>query len=77
MELDNRVEVYCTKLDQSTNAFDRYYVTRGDKVVHIWPIMGRGCAKGAVNALVDPWRPNMSRIERLRIARVALLASVW
>jgi D-serine deaminase-like pyridoxal phosphate-dependent protein len=43
-KLGERVEVYCTNLDQSTNAFDRYYVTRGDAVVDVWPIMGRGGA---------------------------------
>jgi D-serine deaminase-like pyridoxal phosphate-dependent protein len=25
----------------STNAFDRYYVTKGDQIVDVWPIMGR------------------------------------
>ncbi len=40
-KLGDRVEIYCTNLDQSTNAFDRYYITQGDKVVDVWPIMGR------------------------------------
>jgi D-serine deaminase-like pyridoxal phosphate-dependent protein len=39
--LGDRLEIYCTNLDQSTNAFDRYYVTQGEKVVDVWPIMGR------------------------------------
>ncbi len=43
-KLGDRVEIYCTNLDQSTNVFDRYYVTRGDKVVDVWPIMGRSGA---------------------------------
>ncbi len=42
LKLGERVEIYCTNLDMSTNAFDRYYVTRGDQVVDVWPIMGRG-----------------------------------
>jgi D-serine deaminase-like pyridoxal phosphate-dependent protein len=41
LELGDRVEIYCTNLDMSTNAFDRYYVARGDQVVDVWPIMGR------------------------------------
>jgi D-serine deaminase-like pyridoxal phosphate-dependent protein len=40
-KLGDRVEIYCTNLDQSTNAFDRYYVTQGERVVDVWPIMGR------------------------------------
>lgn len=43
-KLGDRIEVYCTNLDQSTNAFDRYYITQGDKVVDVWPIMGRSGA---------------------------------
>jgi D-serine deaminase-like pyridoxal phosphate-dependent protein len=42
--MGDRVEIYCTNLDQSTNAFDRYYVAQGDKIVDVWPIMGRGGA---------------------------------
>jgi 3-hydroxy-D-aspartate aldolase len=41
LKLGDRVEVYCTNLDMSTNAFDRYYVARGDQIVDVWPIMGR------------------------------------
>jgi len=40
-KLGDRVEIYCTNLDQSTNAFDRYYVAQGDQIVDVWPIMGR------------------------------------
>jgi D-serine deaminase-like pyridoxal phosphate-dependent protein len=43
-KLGDRLEIYCTNLDQSTNAFNRYYVMRGDKVVDVWPIMGRSGA---------------------------------
>jgi D-serine deaminase-like pyridoxal phosphate-dependent protein len=42
VKLGDRVEIYCTNLDMSTNAFDRYYVARGDQIVDVWPIMGRG-----------------------------------
>jgi len=43
-KVGDRVEIYCTNLDQSTNAFDRYYIAQGDKIVDVWPIMGRGGA---------------------------------
>ncbi len=43
-KLGDRVEIYCTNLDQSTNAFDRYYIAQGDKIVDVWPIMGRSGA---------------------------------
>jgi D-serine deaminase-like pyridoxal phosphate-dependent protein len=43
-KLGDRLEIYCTNLDQSTNAFDRYYVAQGDKIVDVWPIMGRSGA---------------------------------
>jgi D-serine deaminase-like pyridoxal phosphate-dependent protein len=41
LKLGDRVEIYCTNLDMSTNAFDRYYVAKGDQIVEVWPIMGR------------------------------------
>jgi D-serine deaminase-like pyridoxal phosphate-dependent protein len=41
VKLGDRVEIYCTNLDMSTNAFDRYYVAKGDQIVDVWPIMGR------------------------------------
>ena len=44
LKLGDRVEIYCTNLDMSTNAFDRYYVAKGDQIVDVWPIMGRGGA---------------------------------
>jgi D-serine deaminase-like pyridoxal phosphate-dependent protein len=40
----HRVEIYCTNLDQCTNAFDRYYIAQGDKIVDVWPNVGRGGA---------------------------------
>jgi len=43
-KLGDRVEIYPSNLDMSTNVYDRYYVTRGDRVVDIWPIMGRSGA---------------------------------
>jgi len=43
-KLGDRPEIYCTNLDQSTNAFDRYYVAQDDKIVDVWPIMGRSGA---------------------------------
>jgi len=43
-KLGDRLEIYCTNLDQSTNAFDRYYIAQGDRIVDVWPIMGRGGA---------------------------------
>ncbi len=44
LELANRVEIYCTNLDMSTNCYDRYYVARGEQIVDVWPIMGRSGA---------------------------------
>lgn len=41
LKLGDRVEIYCTTLDMSTHAYDRYYVARGDQIVDAWPIMGR------------------------------------
>jgi len=44
VKLGERVEIYCTTLDMSTAVYDRYYVARGDRIVDVWPIMGRGGA---------------------------------
>ena len=41
LKLGERVEIYCTVLDDSTSYYDRYYVARGDQIVDAWPIMGR------------------------------------
>ena len=43
-KLGDRVEIYPSNLDMSTNVYDRYYVTRADRVVDVWPIMGRAGA---------------------------------
>ena len=44
VKLGDRVEIYCTNLDMSTNCYDRYYVARGEQIVGVWPIMGRSGA---------------------------------
>jgi D-serine deaminase-like pyridoxal phosphate-dependent protein len=43
-KVGDRVEIYCTTLDMSTNVYDRYYIARGNQIVDVWPIMGRGGA---------------------------------
>jgi D-serine deaminase-like pyridoxal phosphate-dependent protein len=43
-KLGDRLEIICTNLDTSTNNFDRYYVAEGDRIVDVWPIMGRAGA---------------------------------
>jgi D-serine deaminase-like pyridoxal phosphate-dependent protein len=43
-KLGERVEIYPSNLDMSTNVYDRYYVTRGEQIVDVWPIMGRAGA---------------------------------
>lgn len=43
-KLGDRVEIYPSNLDMSTNAYDRYYVAQGDNIVDVWPIMGRSGA---------------------------------
>jgi D-serine deaminase-like pyridoxal phosphate-dependent protein len=43
-KLGERVEIYPSNLDMSTNVYERYYVTRGERVVDVWPIMGRSGA---------------------------------
>jgi D-serine deaminase-like pyridoxal phosphate-dependent protein len=44
LKLGDRVEIYPTNLDMSTNVYDRYYVAQGDQIVDVWPIMGRSGA---------------------------------
>ena len=44
VKIGERVEIYCTNLDMSTNCYDRYYVARGEQIVDVWPIMGRSGA---------------------------------
>jgi D-serine deaminase-like pyridoxal phosphate-dependent protein len=43
-KLGDLVEIYPNSLDMTTNAYDRYYVAQGDKIVDVWPIMGRAGA---------------------------------
>ncbi len=43
-KLGDRVEIYPSNLDTSTNVYDRYYVARGENIVDVWPIMGRSGA---------------------------------
>ena len=43
-KIGDRVELYPSNLDMSTNVYDRYYVTRGERLVDVWPIMGRSGA---------------------------------
>ena len=40
-KIGDRLEIYPSNLDMTTNAYDRYYVAQGDKIVDVWPIMGR------------------------------------
>jgi len=44
IKLGDRVEIYCSNLDMSTNCYDRYYVAKGRDIVDVWPIMGRAGA---------------------------------
>lgn len=44
LKIGDRVEIYCTNLDMSTNNYDRYYVAKGNQIVDVWPIMGRSGA---------------------------------
>jgi D-serine deaminase-like pyridoxal phosphate-dependent protein len=43
-KLGERVELYPSNLDMSTNVYDKYYVAKADRIVDIWPIMGRAGA---------------------------------
>lgn len=44
IKLGDRVEIYCSNLDMSTNCYDRYYICKGSQIVDTWPIMGRSGA---------------------------------
>ena len=44
LKLGQRVEIYCSNLDMSTNCYDRYYIAQGERIVDVWPIMGRSGA---------------------------------
>lgn len=43
-KLGEKVELYTSNLDTTTNCYDRYYVCEGDRLVDVWPIMGRSGA---------------------------------
>jgi 3-hydroxy-D-aspartate aldolase len=43
-KLGEQVELYPSNLDMSTGVYDRYYVARGERIVDVWPIMGRAGA---------------------------------
>jgi D-serine deaminase-like pyridoxal phosphate-dependent protein len=43
-KLGDKVELYPTNLDTSTNVYDRYYVARGENILDAWPVMGRAGA---------------------------------
>jgi D-serine deaminase-like pyridoxal phosphate-dependent protein len=44
LKLGERVELYPTNLDMSVNVYDRVYVAQGERIVDVWPIMGRSGA---------------------------------
>ncbi|MBL8215138.1 MAG: alanine racemase [Bryobacterales bacterium] len=41
IRVGDRVEIYCSNLDMSTNCYDRYYIAKGNDIIDAWPIMGR------------------------------------
>ncbi len=42
IRLGDRVEFIVPHCDPNVNLYDRYYCLRGDKVVAVWPVAGRG-----------------------------------
>jgi D-serine deaminase-like pyridoxal phosphate-dependent protein len=44
IQVGDRLEVFCSNLDMSTNCYDRYFIAKGDDIVDVWPIMGRNGA---------------------------------
>ena len=44
LKLGQKVELITTNLDMTTTCYDRYYVCEGDRLVDVWPIMGRAGA---------------------------------
>ncbi len=44
LKLGDKVELYPTHLDSTTNVYDRYYIAKGDNIVDAWPVMGRAGA---------------------------------
>jgi D-serine deaminase-like pyridoxal phosphate-dependent protein len=43
-KVGDKVEIYPSNLDTSTNVYDRYYVARNNQIVDVWPIMDRAGA---------------------------------
>ncbi|MEO7650760.1 MAG: alanine racemase [Bryobacteraceae bacterium] len=44
IKIGDRMEIFCSNLDMSTNCYDRYYIAKGNDIVDAWPIMGRSGA---------------------------------
>jgi len=44
IKVGNRVEIYYSNLDMSTNCYDWYASAKGNDIVDVWSIMGRGGA---------------------------------
>jgi D-serine deaminase-like pyridoxal phosphate-dependent protein len=44
IKVGDRVEIFCSNLDMSTNCYDRYYIAKGNDIVDAWQIMGRSGA---------------------------------
>lgn len=44
LKLGERVEIFTTNLDMTVNNYDKIYLTRGEQIVDVWPIMGRSGA---------------------------------
>jgi D-serine deaminase-like pyridoxal phosphate-dependent protein len=40
-KLGEKAELITSNLDMTTNCYDRYYVCEGERLVDVWPIMGR------------------------------------
>jgi D-serine deaminase-like pyridoxal phosphate-dependent protein len=43
-KIGDKVELFPTHLDSTTNVYDRYYLARGGNIVDAWPVMGRSGA---------------------------------
>lgn len=43
-KVGDKVEIYPSNLDTSTNVYDRYYVAKNNQIVDVWPIMDRAGA---------------------------------
>jgi len=44
IKVGDRLEIFCSNLDMSTNCYDRYYIAKGNDIIDVWPIMGRSGA---------------------------------